>query len=290
MPSSARRGFTLVELLVVIAIIGVLVALLLPAVQAAREAARRTQCSNNLKQIGIAIHNHHDTNLFLPTGGIGWWYPPTYIGGSPAVGKAQLAGWGFQILPYAEQQNLWQGAGKATDADKQIQAISTPVSMFFCPTRRGPELLPPTGNWYDPPGTFAHAPSDYAAADGVGRGVIIYGDRTIKLANIKDGTSNTLAVADKRMDWANLGNYQSDDNEGYTSGWDHDVIRYCDRVPRPDSNSGIGWGELHFGSSHPAGINTVFADGSVRLISYTVDLANFSRMGDRADGGVVNLQ
>src|SRR5438270_7532937 len=104
-----RIGFTLIELLVVIAIIGVLIALLLPAVQKIREAANRTQCANNLKQIGLAVHNFHDTNGVFPTQG-GWWstgvaYDPS---GAPYSYKYQTAGWAFQILPYIEQENLYK--------------------------------------------------------------------------------------------------------------------------------------------------------------------------------------
>src|SRR5438132_6404215 len=104
-----RIGFTLVELLVVIAIIGVLIALLLPAVQKVREAANRTQCANNLKQIGLAVHNFHDTYGVFPTQG-GWWYTgPSYDSTGVAYGyKYQTAGWGFQILPFIEQDNLYK--------------------------------------------------------------------------------------------------------------------------------------------------------------------------------------
>jgi Tfp pilus assembly protein PilE len=98
-----------VELLVVIAIIGILVALLLPAVQAAREAGRRMSCQNNLKQLGLAAHNHHDTLLALPHGGRHWNYVPRYVNGVPQVKEKQLAGWGFQISPYMEQTNIFNG-------------------------------------------------------------------------------------------------------------------------------------------------------------------------------------
>src|SRR5262245_56091327 len=122
-----RRAFTLVELLVVIAIIGTLVSLLLPAVQATREASRRTQCQNNLKQMWLAFHQHHDTLRFFPTGGWDWITPPTYISGTPSTGRPQQAGWGFQILPYVEQTATWNGGGGATDNDKALFAIAAPI-------------------------------------------------------------------------------------------------------------------------------------------------------------------
>jgi prepilin-type N-terminal cleavage/methylation domain-containing protein/prepilin-type processing-associated H-X9-DG protein len=133
-----RRGFTLVELLVVIAIIGVLVALLLPAVQAAREAARRSSCSNNLKQIGIAVHNHHDTQKMLPSSGWEWTHLPTYRNGTPLIAPEQDAGWPFQILPYLEQGNLYSGGTATSDRDKAVFVTGQTVATYFCPSRHKP--------------------------------------------------------------------------------------------------------------------------------------------------------
>ncbi len=134
--NSCRSGFTLVELLVVIAIIGVLVALLLPAVQAAREAARRAQCSNQLKQIALAWQLHHDTHKFYPSAG--WGYK--WIGDADrGTGKKQPGSWAFSILPYLEATNLYQlGAGATGTAkyDALTQLAQTPLPVFYCPSRR----------------------------------------------------------------------------------------------------------------------------------------------------------
>ncbi len=132
-PSSpSRRAFTLVELLVVIAIIGVLVGLLLPAVQAAREAARRTQCKNNLKQIGLALHNHENALKVFPTGGAKRWpWMELYAANGTPFGPAkQGLGWGYQLLPYLEQNAVHNV--RKTD---QIQQVHIP--MYNCPSRRG---------------------------------------------------------------------------------------------------------------------------------------------------------
>jgi prepilin-type N-terminal cleavage/methylation domain-containing protein len=143
-----RKGFTLVELLVVIAIIGILIALLLPAVQAAREAARRAECSNNLKQMGLAVHNFHDVYKFLPSAGRHWTDIPSFKvaagasasdpGGVPEIPPMQNAGWGFQILPFMEQQQVHEGGGQQTPLDKSIFAVGAEIKGFTCPSRRAP--------------------------------------------------------------------------------------------------------------------------------------------------------
>ena len=141
-----RRAFTLVELLVVITIIGILVALLLPAVQAAREAARRMQCSNNLKQLGMAALNHESATGHFPTGGWGWYWV-----GDPdrGTGKDQPGGWIYNLLPYIEQEALYllpaDGDPKNITAKQLAGAavmVQQPVTLLNCPSRRGSVPLP----------------------------------------------------------------------------------------------------------------------------------------------------
>jgi prepilin-type N-terminal cleavage/methylation domain-containing protein len=301
-PSFDPHGFTLVELLVVIAIIGVLVALLLPAVQAARESARRTQCINHLRQIATAFHNHHDAYQFFPSGGgPDWTYHMTYENGMPAIAPDQHGGWGFQILPFMEEEILWQGGGAQTDMDKSILAISTPHSWLFCPTRRQPEVVE-AGDWLSRPRnsgrTFGHAKNDYAASSHDFQ--TQFSDRTlintengvgavrqlepVKIGQISDGTSNTMLLSEKRMNIGLLGQLQANDNEGYTCGWNHDIMRFTTREPRPDFVHASDPGDDRFGSSHPGGMNMALADSSVRFLAYDVELDIFKRLGCRADG------
>ncbi|MDZ7617759.1 MAG: DUF1559 domain-containing protein [Patescibacteria group bacterium] len=324
----ARRAFTLVELLVVITIIGILIGLLLPAVQSAREAARRLQCTNNLKQLALACHSHQQAIGLLPSlGGPNWSWHMTYINGTPAVTPHQHGGWGFQVLPYIEATAVWTGGSATTDLERSIVAISTPNTLFFCPSRRRPEVVV-SNCWYRYPNagkSYGHAKTDYAASSSdttfyrengssgfsspAGVGAIARTFRFTKYDNdspmsatweplppvgindIRDGTSNTLLIGEKRLNIGRLGVMQSDDNEGYTSGVDHDVVRSTNVTPGPDpmSSDSLVHGENRFGSSHSGGFNAAMCDGSVRFISYSIDLQTVRRLGCRGDGEPVVL-
>lgn len=274
-----RRGaFTLVELLVVIAIIGILVALLLPAVQAAREAARRTQCQNHLKQIGLGFHNHHDVHNTLPSGGRDYFSARTFAtGGAPEILNRQGWSWMYQIAPYIEQGNLW---AEPNDAIVQRSIIN----IYFCPTRRRPMVIANTRAMNDFAGNGGiYSSTGYAWGDGI-NGVLVRGNQpSIGFNNITDGLSNTVVVGEKRLDRYAIGTYQCDDNEGWTAGWDWDGIRWGNDPPMPDRLA-YDQCEVLFGSAHPAGINVVMADGSVRIVHYTVDRTVFRRACQRDDG------
>jgi prepilin-type N-terminal cleavage/methylation domain-containing protein/prepilin-type processing-associated H-X9-DG protein len=272
-----RAGFTLVELLVVIAIIGMLMGLLLPAVQKVRESAARTQCLNNLKQIGLAFHNHHDALGYFPSGGWVAITPPNYVNGAPTVGARQQAGWGFQILPYVEGDNAWKAG--------PVVAIATTNKLFFCPSRRSPQTLTYKDS-YQPPltgGQLTHALCDYAASNKDGTGVVRQVS-PVRIADVTDGTSNTLLVSEKRLNLAFLGRWVPDDNQGYTAGWNYDTVRKTSRPPMPDYRAPFGDGAGLFGSSHPNGINAALADGSVRPLSFAIGRQTFDLLGNKSDG------
>ncbi len=297
-----RRGFTLIELLVVIAIIAILIGLLLPAVQKVREAAARSTCTNNLKQIGVAVHMHNDTLSYLPHGGNTWANPPSYspppfsTAGTPAVQTlgSQQAGWEFQILPFIEQQSVYNGNGPLGNGNIincQTNARGVPIKTYFCPSRGSPRVFT-GGSWYGPGGTCPFAQTDYAGSGFNVNGAIVYFDQygtnrgliSIQNINSQDGTSTTIMAGDKRLNKSALGNFQGDDNEGYTSGWDHDTIRNGNQAPQPDPTGGDGG--QRFGSAHPGVCMFVWCDGSVRPVKFSVTDATFTLMCRRDDGQV----
>ncbi len=266
-PQRKRAGVTLVDVLVVIVLTALVLSLLLPAVQKVRDAAARAQCTNNLKQIGLALHGHLDLHRCFPTGGQDWSQAPTYVApGQPAVGSAQKASWLFAILPFLEQTELYEGNGATTIAQCQRNVISTPVPTYFCPARRPASTLPPRTNWYPPLGCFPHAPTDYAGSDlHSQRGVIRRASTgPTLLREVRDGISNCILAGEAHKNVCRLGQYQADENEGYTAGWDWDTMRPAevplrqDDCNEPDS----------FGAPHLTGVNFVFADGTVRMLAY----------------------
>ncbi len=299
-----RRAFTLVELLVVIAIIGVLVALLLPAVQAARESARRIQCSNHLKQIGLAYHNHHDTLGHLPTGGWGW----NYVGDPDlGFGEGQPGGWTYNILPYIEQQALRDiGAGQ-TGPLKQAELarlVGTPIKFYHCPSRRPAKLYPITVLPVNSDPVSQGAKLDYGANCGDGGNErnggsptqapsaldtfsgILYDKSTLKLKDISDGLSNTFMVGEKYLSPNNYMNgADAADNENLYVGFDNDNSRSSGSSYFPPRQDSKLIANIQFwGSAHPGGFNMVMCDGSVRVIQYSIDQSSFRYLGSRFDG------
>jgi prepilin-type N-terminal cleavage/methylation domain-containing protein len=299
----ARRAFTLIELLVVIAIIGVLIGLLLPAVQQIREAAARTQCQNNLKQIGLAFHGHHDVYGAFPTGGISWQADRGWTGNGPALYRTQGWGWGYQILPFIEQQNLWMVPPGTLPADAthgptgDIAVASTPVKTYICPSLRGPTVFPYSkGGWS--PTVGQRAMCDYVGNGGTSNGSldgpIVPTGYVVNFATISNGTSNVLLVGDKYLDRATA-TLQSDcnDDQGWTDGWDNDIVCFADGPgvgtvfpPQPDGSAGTCG--FYFGGPHPAGMQAVLCDGSVRSVSYSVNTTAFLYFCQAYGGGVVD--
>jgi prepilin-type N-terminal cleavage/methylation domain-containing protein len=317
-----RFAFTLVELLVVVAIIGVLVALLLPAVQSARESARRMQCYNNLKQAALAVHTFEDTNKVFPSHGTGG--SVNYTNGVPNGVKSdppQSAGALFQILPYLELGNLYN------NSDFNFVRTQT-IKFYFCPTRRKP-----TTRLSSSTGTQLLALNDYAiplwGAPGGGINQQCWGlpsnstydvrfDSCIfvraanglvgRPADVTDGLSNTMMFGEKFVDVSRYTPPASDvdppeqgatPQSGFTDGgyWggvtSWGTTRCTQATPKKDarypaSPTNLAWWQM-FGGPHPGGLSIALGDGSVRGVSWQVPGAVFQLLARKNDGLTLDI-
>jgi prepilin-type N-terminal cleavage/methylation domain-containing protein/prepilin-type processing-associated H-X9-DG protein len=304
-----QHGFTLVELLVVIAIIGVLVAILLPAVQAAREASRRTQCRNNLHQLGIAMHNYHDTHLMFPPGWIG------VTNYQPDVNGVSGLAWSSLILPEIEQYAAGFASkeknGKAPPLNRNV-AITDPtdatlqpyiIPLYRCPSDVGPELvnitLAPSQTNPNLPINFAvsnyiasFGSTDYhtcsANAVGVdcpGNGVFFLNSRTT-VGDVRDGTTYTLMIGERKSIPTASPPIQGMWFGAPPGGVESigRVLGASDQLPNDPAQ--------HFqaySSNHSAGVNVLLCDGSVHFVSDNVNLAQWQATATirKQDDGLV---
>ncbi len=307
------RGFTLIELLVVIAIIGVLVGLLLPAVQQAREAARRMTCVNNLKQTGLAMHSYYDSNRQLPSGYIS---PGTSAADPSASETAKGYAWGFVLLPYMEQSSLFDSidqTGEAVGTSNEAKAAEANLGGYRCPT----DTAPVSFSVNNGSGTVDLPTSNYVAVlgwnnvtteAGQGNGVF-FRNSDIQFRDIRDGLSTTICVGERKHihDFFDQGPYAAN------STWYAavpGVLRDAGMTMMPMMKEGPGSLVLghvgqsgmmsgktpnhtnhivHFSSSHFGGVAFLLCDGSTHIIRDNIDYQLFKAIGTRAGGEVTNL-
>jgi prepilin-type N-terminal cleavage/methylation domain-containing protein len=290
-----KSAFTLVELLVVIAIIGVLAGLLLPAVQQVREAARRTECSNNLRQIGLALHMHHESMRRLPSG-----WEAAITSGKPLslYDEDGLPGWawGARILPFIEQANLQKTIDFTLPIDDASfdRLRTTVIPIYQCPSDPSPEVMEwaflegegheghahegvmvSRGNYS---GVFGNLEIEDHPADGNG---LFYQNSRSRFKDITDGLSNTLMVGERL---ATTGTVTWFGVDPHIEKGAARIVGTCDHLP---NDAGGHFDD--FRSAHPAGANFLSADGSVRLISDFIDQPTYQGMATRSGGEVINV-
>ncbi len=313
-----RTAFTIVEFLVAISIVSILLALLLPAVQAAREAARKTSCSNNLKQLSLALIAFESQNGHVPSAGWG-----TDWSGLPGRGggRRQPWSWIYSLLPFLEQGDLHALGGLQTsDQNQNTLRLGTTVNLLFCPSRRAPSPLPLNYQWtprlHSPVEVVAR--NDYAINGGTnftdwGRGPVDLASEQfyrwpnvrqanglstlrseVKLSQITDGLSSTYLIGEKHIRRSMyLSGLDLGDNEGAYCGDPLDTVRYgaLDHRrplrPIPDGVIELYANEfsgMRFGGPHPGAIQMTLADGSVQNISFGVDSEVHTSLSNRSDG------
>jgi len=273
---SSRSAFTLVELLVVIAIIGVLVALLLPAVQAAREAARRCSCLNNISQLALAVHNHEFSTEHLPAGVIN---PDGPIRSEP---EGQHVSWLVQILPYVEQNNAYQlfdqSAGAYARINSEIRSLH--INSFICPSFPGDifnedETAART--------TYAGCHNDVESPIDADNNGLLFLNSKLRYTDILDGSSQTILFGEYRAGLDELGWVSGTRATLRNTGKFDESYRWRRRgEPKPPAAGPLEVGG--FSSAHPSTILFAFADGSCRPIRDNIELPVLQQLGHRADG------
>jgi len=302
MCASHDRGFTLVELLVVIAIIGILIALLLPAVQAAREAARRSQCTNNLKQLALGVHNYLDTHRKFPINAYGG-YTPNHPAGGPYFGgyKEMSTSWSFlaNMLPFIEQRPVYDSGRIPLKTIADSGTLTTVIKAFLCPSdpASGTGTVVIKNGWYHTATEVTEAMTNYkgvmgqvwaesgpyvtSSQDGFlnGDGYFYCMDwlKPKDTAAVTDGTSNTLMIGEDIYN-------ESIASSGLGYGWHFppEATATCAIPPNHRGSSyAENWG---FHSQHPGGLNFALGDGSVRFLSDTIPLSIYRALSTIAGG------